>query len=361
MGSVKRFAAINTKIRALEGQLLQDRDYQRLLDMSDLSEMVTYLKNKTSYKEVLDLVESEQASIEELEVIFRKTLFKKLQGFIHYFVDDYKKLFRILFMRYEVEDLKLFIRALDRNESLENMLSHMVILGVGKSFDYDKLIQATSLEELVSALDGTPYQALIQYYLNDPPERRIFYIEMNLDRYYFRQLNAQVDKLAPADQKPLKEILGKNTDILNLQWLYRGRRFYNLSSEELLNYTLMGGHALKYKTLKTLCYASTMDEAVSYIKKSPYGFLIGDKDFEVFMELNMERYIYKEFMHLKKTNHMNIIESMVYMHQIEYEVRDLFAIFEAKRYGFEKSEIKKYLVRMDEPSTSVGRGEYSGS
>lgn len=351
MGSVKRFAAINTKIRALEGQLLRDQDYQRLLDMSDLSEMVTYLKNKTSYKEALESIEADKASIEELEVIFRKTLFTKLQGFIHYFVDDYKRLFRILFMRYEVEDLKLFIRALDRNENLEHLLSHMVILGVGKSFDYDMLIQAISLEDLVEALDGTPYQSLIQYYLDEPPERRIFYIEMNLDRYYFKQLNAQVDKLAAADQVPLKEILGKNTDILNLQWVYRGRRFYNLSSEELLNYTLLNGYTLKYKTLKKLCYATSMDEALSYIKSSPYGFLIEHEDFEVFMELNMERYIYNEFMHLKKTNHMNIIESMVYMHQIEYEVRDLFAIFEAKRYGFSKSEIQNYLVRSKNPKT----------
>tara|TARA_Y100000588_G_scaffold326963_1_gene361665 strand:+ start:17 stop:1081 length:1065 start_codon:yes stop_codon:yes gene_type:complete len=349
MGSVTRFAAINTKIRALEGQLLRDKDYQMLLEMSDLSEMVSYLKNKTSYKTALQAVETEEVSIDGLEVIFRKTLFMKLQGFIHYFVDEYKKLFRILFMRYEVEDLKLFIRALDRSENLENLLSHMVILGVGKSFDYEALIQATSLEDLVDALEGTPYQELIRYYLDEPPERRTFYIEMNLDRYYFRQLGAQVDKLSPDNRKPMKEILGKNTDILNLQWVYRGRRFYNLSSEELLNYTLMGGHTLKYKTLKKLCYAKSMEEALGYIKDSHYGFLVENQDFEVFMELNMERYIYNEFMKLKKSNHMNIIESMVYMHQIEYEVRDLFAIFEAKRYGFEKSEIQKYLVRTSHP------------
>jgi V/A-type H+-transporting ATPase subunit C len=48
---------------------------------------------------------------------------------------------------------------------------------------------------------------------------------------------------------------------------------------------------------------------------------------------------------------MNIIESMVYMHQVEYEVRDLFTIFEAKRYGFDKSETMKYLVRVRHPKS----------
>lgn len=349
MGSVKRFAAINTKIRALEGQLLTNSDYERLLDMSTLGEMTSYLKNRTSYKKHLESTEADKVSIDHLEVIFKRALFQKIQGFIHYFTDEYRQLFRILFMRYEVEDLKLFIRALVRQEDLTNMLAHMVILGVSKTIDYEKLIMSRSMEELVVALEGTPFEKLISYYIDEPPERKIFYMEMNLDRYYFKKLNEQVDKLAPADQKPLREILGKNTDILNLQWVYRGRKFYRLSSEELLNYTLMGGYALKYKTLKNLCYAPSLEVATDYIRQGPYGFLVSEQNFETFMELNMERYIYDEFMRLKKINHMNIIESMVYMHQIEYEVRDLFTIFEAKRYGFNKDETLKYLVRVRHP------------
>jgi len=351
MGSVKRFAAINTKIRALEGQLLSNRDYERLLEMNNLSEITQYLKNNTSYGSTLSEVEAEHVSIEQLEVLFKRALFKKIQGFIHYFVDDYKQLFRILFMRYEIEDLKLFIRALVRQEDLSKVMEFMVILGVSKTFDYDKLRQSKTLEDLVFALKGTQYYDLLTYYIDEAPERRIFYMEMNLDRYYFKRLIDQVDKLSAGDRDAMKEILGKNTDILNLQWVYRGRRFYKLTSEELLNYTLLGGHSLKYNALKELCYANSIDDAVNQIKESPYGFLVSQKDFEIFMELNMERYIYDEFLKLKKVNHMNIIESMVYMHQLEYEVRDLFTIFEAKKYGFNKAETLTYLVRVRKPKS----------
>ena len=145
MGSVKRFAAINTKIRALEGQLLKTADYDRLLEMNNLPEMISYMKANTSYSEYLKSVESDQTSIDQLEVIFKRILFQKIQGFIHYFVDDYKQLFKILFMRYELEDLKLFIRALVRQEDISSMLSHMVILGVSKTIDYDRLSRSSSL------------------------------------------------------------------------------------------------------------------------------------------------------------------------------------------------------------------------
>lgn len=351
MGSVKRFAAINTKIRALEGRLLTGDDYENLLDMSSLSEMINYLKSKTSYVHHLEEIDPDNAIIDHLEVVFRKILFMRIQAFIHYFVDDYRKLFKVLFMRYEVEDLKLFIRALERGEDVSILMDHMVILGVTKTLDYERLSQSRNLEDLLDALEGTPYQEIISYYMDESAKRRIFYMEMNLDRYYFKKLNEQVEKLDKSDQIPLQEILGKNTDILNLQWIYRGRKFYGLSAEELLNYTLLGGHKLSFKSLKRLCYAPSLEEALSYIKESPYGFLVKREDFEVFLELNMERYIYDEFMRLKRTSHMNIIESMVYMHQMEYEIRDLFTIFEAKRYGFDKKETRKYLVRIrPEPS-----------
>ncbi len=73
MGSVKRFAAINTKIRALEGRLLTGDDYENLLDMSSLSEMISYLKSKTSYVHHLEEIDPDNAIIDHLEVVFRKS------------------------------------------------------------------------------------------------------------------------------------------------------------------------------------------------------------------------------------------------------------------------------------------------
>ncbi len=343
---IKRFAAINTKVRALESHLLKKKDYDYLLELSTLSEMIAYLKKQTDYGPYLQEVDENTVSIDMLEVIFKRAMFQRMKGMIHFFTDEYKKLLRTMFMRYEIEDLKLLVRALIRHESLEIILEHLVILDINRGLDYEKLQRVTSLEALLEALEGTPYRKLLEYYMNEPPQKRIFYMEMNLDRYYFKTLNEHVEKLSSEDRGPLREMLGKNTDILNLQWIYRGRKFYGLSAEELLNYTLLGGYALKYKHLKTLCYASSMEEALGYIREGPYGFLVEKQDFEIFLELNMERYIYDEFMKMKKANRMNIIESMVYVHQLEYEMRDLFTIFEAKRYGFDRAQTLQYLVRI---------------
>jgi V/A-type H+-transporting ATPase subunit C len=343
---VKRFAAVNTKVRALESHLLKREDYDALLEMETLQAMVEYLKRRTSYADYLDDIQDKTVSIDMLEVVFKRAMFQRIQGLIHYFTDAYKQLFKTLFMRYEIEDLKLFIRALIRKEDLSQILEHLVILGINKNIDYTQLKRVNTLEGLLEAIKDTPYSDLIEYYMDELPQKRIFYMEMNLDRFYFKKLLEQVKKLEATDRAVLSEILGKNTDLLNLQWIYRGRKFYGLSAEELLNYTLLGGRYMNYRQLKELCYAKSMEEAITLMRSGPYGFLVEGSDFEVFMELDMERYIYDEFLKLKKSNRMNIIESMVYMHQLEYEVRDLFTIFEANRYGLGKNEVLKYLVRV---------------
>ena len=77
MGSVKQFAAINTKVHVLEGMLLKNQDYIKLLEASGVSEMLKYLRDNTSYFSLLeniDIKESQKINIGEL---FKEDLIKK--------------------------------------------------------------------------------------------------------------------------------------------------------------------------------------------------------------------------------------------------------------------------------------------
>ena len=53
MGSITRYAAINTKLRALEGRLLSKEDYTNIISAKTINDVVDYLKNNTSYSLVL--------------------------------------------------------------------------------------------------------------------------------------------------------------------------------------------------------------------------------------------------------------------------------------------------------------------
>ncbi|SHJ64829.1 V-type ATPase subunit [Paramaledivibacter caminithermalis] len=346
MGSVRRFAAINTKIRSLEGRLLTQEDYNKLIFMKNVGDIANYLKDKTAYNKVLENVNTASIKRDQLELLLKKYIVKQYEKLIHFFTDEYRRLFKTLFLRYEIEDLKIFLRAVDREESLRHVKDLIVYSGIYSTIDYEALSSSKNLEELINNLKNTIYHNVLKSYTREVPEKRLFYMEMSLDRLYFKLLTDVVEKLDKRDRDILRELLGKNIDLMNLQWIYRGLKFYRLSPEELINYTLHKGYYLNYRRIKELCYTKNEKELINMMIDWKYGFLFDNKKtLEIFMERRIERYLYFLFLDYKRKEKMNIIESVVYIHLLEFEMRDIISIVEAVRYGIEKEAAKKYLVR----------------
>lgn len=347
MGDIAKFAALNTKVKVLEGRLLKKEDYDALLKADTLEEAVEYLMSNTWYGDLMNGFIYNGKNLEELEIMLSKSYFHNLERFFKYMTDSYRKYFKTIFMRYEVENIKIFLRALSKNQPLEGIRSHLLIHNSSK-LEYDVLMTSRTVGELIDNLKGTPYHRILSNYADETSETMLFYMEMNLDRLYFDTLKKITGKLKDNDEiRNVGGLLAMNIDMLNLQWIYRGRRYYGLSSEELLNYALGGGKHFKFEDLKKLCYTSSAEELVGIIKASCYGFLFEDMtDFEIYMERSMQRYLYKMFTVQKVKNQMNIVETMIYMHQTEYEIRDLFSIFEMKRYGISGEEGKSFLVKI---------------
>jgi V/A-type H+/Na+-transporting ATPase subunit C len=346
MGDITKFGALNTKLKVLEGKLLRDEDYNSLLKAETLEEAAEYLLSNTHYSEFLDGFVFNGRNLEDLEVKLKEKYFENLSRFSHYMTDIYKKFFKVVLMRYEVENIKFFLRALVRNESMESVREHMLVHG-SSTLEYDLLMQSRSVAEFVEGVKGTVYHRVLSSYLNEPVEKMLFYMEMSLDRLYFDTLKRSSKRLGNGEVQNVGTLVGVNIDLLNIQWIYRGRKFYGLSAEELINYALDGGKSLKFDEIKKLCYTASVDELVELIKESKYGFLLENVDnFEVYMERSMQRYLDEMFKGQRVKNTMNIVELMVYMHQMEYEMRDLFSILETKRYGISGEEGKSFLVRV---------------
>lgn len=346
MGDITKFGALNTKLKVLEGRLLKNDDYNSLLKAETLEEAVEYLLSNTQYGEFLDGFVFNGRNLEDLEVLLKQKYFENLERFSRYMTDIYKKFFNAVLMRYEVENIKFMLRALVKGEDMENARDHMLLHRTSK-LEYDLLLQSRNVSEFVEALKGTNYHRVLSSYLNEPVEKLLFYMEMSLDRLYFDNLRKSSKKLANGEVQNVGSLVGVNIDLLNIQWIYRGSKFYGLSSEELVNYTLNGGKNLKFEDLKRLCYAGSSEEMVALIKETEYGGLFTDtNNFDVHMERSIQRYLDKMFSNHKVKNIMNVVETMVYMHKMEYEIRDLFSIIEMKRYGISWEESKSYLVRI---------------
>lgn len=346
MISNRNFSAINTKTRVLKSRLLNYEDYISLMQMEGVKEQVLYLKNNTVYEKVLEDIDDLE-DIQSVEIKLKRYLITQIKKVIKYFSDDYKELYKVLLLRYEIEDLKLYLRSVVRNDIPPRVACFFT---ENSTFNSNKLKNSINIRELIENLKGTIYYDVLNPYKDEEDSKIIFYMEMNLDRLYFNELSLKINKLSSDDKKALLKTLGENVDLLNIEWIYRGIKFYNLLPEELINFTLPHGLELKYKDIKKMCY-SNEDELKDIVLNTRYSFLFDtEKDIDLYMERRIERYLYYKFKRVFKKGSPDVLITIAYIHILEYEIRDIISILEAKRYGLTLSETVDYLVKKIEGS-----------
>ena len=139
---------------------------------------------------------------------------------------------------------------------------------------------------------------------------------------------------------------GINIDLLNLQWIYRGLKFYNLPPEILFNYTIANGLEFNRNDIKGFCYSKNLDIFKSKILGTKYSFLFDQENtMDIFMERRILRYQYYPLKKTKIKNALNIMQSVVYGLFLETEIRDIISIIENIRYGMSVEEARKFLIR----------------
>lgn len=349
MSGERIFAAANTKIRVLKSKLLTEEDYIKLMKMDNINAQIDYLRNNTVYIEELRKVDKIR-NIQQVEAELERHLIYQFDKLMNFFTDEYKELFKAFLLRHEIEDLKLYLRVLERNEDINQIAKSSVLKEKHYNFDIEKVEESSNLDELIENLKGTIFYKVLAPYRNEDKTRIMFYMEMNLDRMYFNLLHTINDKLRKEDKTILQDFLGRNVDLLNIEWIYRGLKFYNLLPEELINYTLPNGLYFNYDNLKEMSYSS-LEHLKEIVLNSKYSFLFDEeKDIDLYLERRVQRYLREiSFNYFKKAKN-NISLALGYLHILEYEIRDIISILEATNYGLTKDETRDYLVRQIEGS-----------
>jgi len=344
MGNVMRFAAVNTKIKFLEGKFLKDEDYLELLKKKSIPELIQYLKEKTSYAKLLDGVKVEEANRMTLENALRRNMVKIIDKLLFYLRDEYKDFVKTLFLKYEIEDLKNLARDI-YNSRRERQIENYSFIGKYSKADPERLIKANTVRELIIALEGSEIFEYLKPLL-DGKRENLFRFEMALDTAYFTIIRRKWEKLSKEDKKILNIWEGIVADLYNIQWIYRGKKFYNISPEEILNYTIDFGYKISYQRRKQMCYAKDLSELFEIAEKEGYGFLFKkDFDQDIYMERRINRYLYFKFKNLTRAAPLTIIQIVSYIWFLDFEVRDIISIAESLKYEIDLEKAKKFLIR----------------
>lgn len=341
MGNASKYSALNTKIQAMNSKLLSSKDYETLMNFTSEKEIGNYLKHDTRYAQVFSEYSIDKLKRWEFELILKKQMLIEIERLSKYLDYDSKNFVEIAFMRAEVEDIKLILRAISRKEDLMDLPQHFLHDKRHEKISFDKLLSKNNLFDLVDEFKGTIYEDAFRSITEEDLKLREFHAEMNLDSIYFRQLRKKSEKLSVEDKKIIDSVVGLNIDLTNIQWIYRAVKYYDLMNEEIFNYTLLGGKTLNLRKIKELIYSDdVMSKTILFMKN--YGIEIDPKD-DKYLQVNINRYLLKFINKSNMNNPMTIVKLIKYMHDIEYEAMDIITILEGVRY--KTKDIKKLLVK----------------
>ena len=345
MDKISRFTAVNTKIAAMVGKLLTDEDYKNMFKLNSPSEISAYLKKSTAYSEFF-IGSPAEMHRDEIERHLKEGFINYLDKLIHYFTGDYRNFFKCYYLKYEIYDLKKAARLIQIENSTDNIKDNLRFAGKYRYIDIDKISKCENMEELIKSLSGTVYAPYLKNLINGDINETLFRFEMALDTAFFNILEQNIGKISKNDIDAYYNLEGRYIDMLNLQWIYRGKKYFNLAPEEIFNYTINKGYIFNYRKIKNLCYASNIDEFVKKVKETPYGFMFkGDSTQDIFMERRINRYMYFKQKSALKNFQPDISMVLAYMNLREFEIRDIVSIIENVRYKMSFDDAKKYLIR----------------
>lgn len=341
-----QISTVNAKISGMRAKMLQDQDFIYIMNLDSVQEVVEYLNN-TQLKDVLwdlDWEKVHRNDIEKRLYLYKVSMIEKL---VYYLEKEYKDFLKIYMLRYEIEDLKLIFEVARGNVNPRVVENHFMIASKYFNLPFTELLKQDSVKEVLNHLRGTKYYRLILPYTEHIDEKFNFYLEMILDKYYYHELIASAEKLFGSGDKKALELLQRNIDLYNLEWIYRATKYFDMSKEEILNFVLDGGYSYHYQKLKECIYSFDVHNIQEYFKGSQYEFLFNhnQNDIDLYMERRINRFMYYKALSLYRSSNLTFGKVLSFLLLLEFETKDVISIIESKRYKMTAQEISKYLIR----------------
>ncbi len=255
-------------------------------------------------------------------------------------------------VRFQVEDLKVLIRACLKKIPLEEAYRHLVALPKELALNIRSLAGAESPEDFVrlvpKGLFRESLKKALEIYRDYP---RPFFLEAALDCGYFQGLMGRMESLPRGDRECVRALVCQEVDILHLMLVTRGKFHYGLTREMLLPLHVEGTRIpralfttmLDDPDLNTAAGRATgrVLDAVPFQDGTKDGLMAIDGP-------ALEGLAWSRFSRLAnlafRQSHMGLGAVMGYVGLRRVEVANLITISEAIRSGMAAEKIRERLL-----------------
>jgi len=343
MGSLLSYSGLSTKIRAMQSKLMSEQQYKEIAQLGSVIQIVAYLKKQPGFSDLwadLDENSLHRGDVEKLLVHTIHQNFTKLYRFAN---PEQRRFMALYFKRYEISVLKDCLRKVfDEGKAQLDLSLFQDFFDRHSKMDLEKLTSSSTVEELVNNLQGSEYYHPLKK-LGTDYQPRIFDYGMALDQYYFANIWSVKEKLFKRrDLEEITKAYGNKFDMLNLQWIFRSKKYYHMDPADIYALLIPVHYRLSKNDIASLVEAP--DEAefrkildtTYYKKRFPE---LSPENLEELYTLSLKTILETE---ARKYPH-SVIMIYSYLYHKEHEVDRLTTAVECVRYGLSAAEILDYI------------------
>lgn len=346
MGSLLSYSGITAKVRAMSARLFSKENYKELSSLSTVADALAYLKGHGAYSRLFSNMEESLCHRGDIEKSLHLSKYRDFTKLYRFAGPRQRSFLKLYFYHYEIILLEYCLRTVFDHRKFElDLSSFKPFLEHHSKLDLDLLASSQTINELVENLKGTEFYDVLKNFgeLSDPVLKDYEYA---LDLYYFRTIwNKKEKELTKEDSEFIERTYGSRMDLLNIQWIYRSKKYYRLEPDQVYAQLIPISYKLKKGQIRQLIEAPGLPEMQSVLNQTYYSRTYRKMSLSLeHLEEFTYRYLYD--LHKKDSvrNPYSIAVLNTYLYQREEEVRKIITVIEGIRYGLTSKEILNYLM-----------------
>ena len=336
------------KARAMYGRRLVRQNYQELLACHSVNEVASYLKSRTAYGKILSGINEADIHRGQLEVLLRQKAFEDSAALCRYEISVGEHFSQYILEKAEVEQIMHSLIHLMAGSPEEYLFSMPSYLNRHTRIDLPSLGRICSFDDLLAALNHTPYQKIVSKF-RPLPEQPIDYlsIESALQRYVLSHCFSIIENETHGEtRRQLEEMFGIYTDIENFTTILRLKFNYHCGPD-FIHSTLLPYGMLKERHIETLLEADTLADARAAFEKTPTGRKIRNLDVSAdLLSTQAEYTVYRQ--KIRFSIHPCVV-MLSYIFLMQIELHDITNIIEGIRYQVPSDDIASLLTIINFP------------
>lgn len=328
-----KYPALNAKLKGMHASELTKEELYELVRLNNLKEAIYFLKAKFPNLENIN----ENMHRKELEQELNNLFIINILKIYKYLNKNEKKIFMQFLSKYEINCVKNVFRNVTTNrdssvslKNIDNWTDKMFtsIMGINQIKEETEFLELIKSEE---------YYEVFKEYEEQIEDAPLEEIEVKLDSFYFRNIY----NLAKKENKELQDIIGTEIDLLNIIWIYRAKKYFYYSEEQIKEIIIPISYKISKNVMKELLSINRYEEIFDVISRTKYKDVLKNEEN---LERDKNQYLYKKYIKYFKTKMFNICTAFCSINLIDIEIKNIINIIEGIRYNIDKSEIQKRII-----------------